>query len=146
LKKWIRKRNGDHIKISISISKDWYTFSYAPRYTHYCIMLGGWKMKVIAFYNLDVFWLCILFVYNLVTWLLRWCNCPSCVRYLPITCTYDHVQKNQKYFSLFLKYFVGVYFTNPHRDLTHPLGEPIGLKGLLILLNVTIIPMKLVKL
>ena len=123
MKKWIRKRNGDHIKISISISKDWYTFSYAPRYTHYCIMLGGWKMKVIAFYNLDVFWLCILFVHNLVTWLLRWCNCPSCVRYLPITCTYDHVQKKSKIFFFVSEIFCWCIF---HKSSSRPHSSTWG--------------------
>jgi len=67
-------------------------------------------------FNLVIFWLHILFVYILMIWLLKWCNCLSCVHDFPIIYIYVHVlTKNKKGFPLFVKrFFVGISLKNPH--------------------------------
>ena len=137
----MRKGNGDHVNVINLIHKDCYTFPYALKYTYHCILLcgvknGSWG----ASRELDIFWLYILFVYNLVIWLLGYCSCLSCVYNFPIICMYDQVLKKSKTFSfIFQKIFVAILLENPPHNLTRSLGKLRSLSDLLHTLNTMVI-------
>ena len=97
-KKSIRQGNGNRVNVSNFIYKEWYIFfAHAPKYTYHCLLLCGVKYGTRdASCELDIFWMYILFVYNLVIWLLGTCNCLSHIHNCPIISIYDHVLKKPK--------------------------------------------------
>jgi len=83
-----------------------------------------------ASFVLNIFWLYILCVYILVTWMLGCRNCLSHVPNFPITSIHTHILKNSKknffyFWNNFLRVFHLKTFTRPHSST----WETDGFKG-----------------
>jgi len=115
----------------------------------YCVIKVGTLMSSMGIESLDVY---ILFICKLISFLQQWFDWLECVQFSSLYIIVSCLQTHKDFLvSLFFSFsfsssrFVGISSTNSHEASLVHLNKPRRLKGLLQMLNATVIPMKVSK-